>query len=133
MVSDMKTIKREIGDRGEKIALLFLKKNKYKILDTNFSTKTGEIDIICENKEYIVFVEVKTRNKDALASGVYAVGDFKQKHIIKTAHIYLSTHKSNKQPRFDIIEVESDANTSDYKVVNHIIDAFLQRGSYAVF
>lgn len=129
----MKTKKREIGDNGEKVALLFLKKNKYRILDTNFSAKTGEIDIICENKEYIVFVEVKTRKKDSLASGVYAVGVAKQERIIKTAHIYLSKHKTDKQPRFDVIEVESDPNTLECKVVNHITDAFFQGGDYAIF
>lgn len=125
--------KKEIGGAGENTAILFLKKNKYKILEANYSTKTGEIDIICENNKYVVFVEVKTRKKNSLVNGVYAVNYKKQEHIIKTAHIYIETHKINKQPRFDIIEVEYDPDKSEYRVINHIKDAFIQGGAYAVF
>ena len=124
--------KKEIGNAGENTALLFLKKNKYKILDTNFSAKTGEIDIICQNKDFIVFVEVKTRKKGTQVTGVYAVDKKKQLHIIKTADIYLKKHKCKKQPRFDIIEVEFDSS-GVYYVTNHYVDAFKQGGAYAIF
>ena len=125
--------KKDIGLIGEKVAVKFLKKNKYKIIETNFSSKTGEIDIICENKKFIVFVEVKTRKKDSLVSGVFAVNSKKQQHIIKTAHSYLFDNESEKQPRFDIIEVEFDEKTGIANVTEHYIDAFSQGGEYAVF
>lgn len=123
--------KKAVGGLGEKAAVVYLKKQKYKILDTNYSTKYGEIDIICCNKEHIVFVEVKTRKKDSLVKGVYAVDWCKQQHIIKNAYLYLETNKVNKQPRFDIIEVEYSCD--DYSVINHYIDAFTQGGEYAIF
>lgn len=120
-----------IGKQGENTAVKFLKKNKYKILDINFVAKTGEIDIICKNKDFIVFVEVKTRDKEHLVDGVYAVNKTKQLHIIKTANLYLNKNKTKLQPRFDIIEVEY--NGDDYAVVNHYVNAFSQGGDYAVF
>lgn len=123
--------KKTVGSIGEIEAVKFLKKNKYKILDTNYTTKFGEIDIICTNKDYIVFVEVKTRNKDTLVEGVFAVNKIKQTHILRTANSYLLSNKIKKQPRFDIIEVECCDDC--YKVVNHYIDAFMQGGNYAVF
>ena len=125
--------KKYIGNFGENEAVKFLKKNKYKVVATNYSCKHGEIDIICENKEFIVFVEVKTRKKDALTSGVYAVDKRKQAHIIKTAHTYLRENCSDKQPRFDIIEVEIDYATNTVVEINHIADAYIQGGSYAAF
>ena len=56
------TKKRSIGNLGEKAAAKFLIKNKYKIIQVNYSNKHGEIDIICTDKDYIVFVEVKLKN-----------------------------------------------------------------------
>lgn len=125
--------RKTVGNLGEKAACKFLKKNKYKIIETNFSNKYGEVDIICENKEYIVFVEVKTRSKDGLDSGVYAVNKTKQHHIIKTAHTFLQTYITDKQPRFDIIEVKFDSDKNSYTIADHYIDAFSQGGYYAVF
>ncbi len=128
-----KLSKRDIGDIGEKTAVIFLKKNKYKIITTNYKTKVGEIDIICENKDYIVFVEVKTRKKGSIASGVFAVNRDKRQHIFNVADNYLKSHKCDKQPRFDIVEVEINETDNSYNVKNHYVDAFMQGGDYAVF
>lgn len=128
-----KLSRKTVGELGENIAVKFLKKNKYKILTTNYSTKFGEIDIICENKEYIVFVEVKTRKKDSMVSGVYAVDKEKQRHIFNVADAYLKAYKKVKQPRFDIIEIEFDEQAKNGTVKNHYSDAFIQGGEYAVF
>lgn len=124
--------KKAVGNSGENTAVKFLKKNKYKIIETNYKLKVGEIDIICENKEYIVFVEVKTRRSDSMISGVYSVDRLKQNHILKTASAYLSGNETVKQPRFDIIEVEylSDGTS---RVKEHFKNAFIQGGSYGVF
>lgn len=125
--------KKVVGDLGELTACKFLKKNKYKIVCNNYSNKFGEIDIICENKAYIVFVEVKTRKKGTLVSGVHAVNKKKQLNIFKTADAYIKEHSVNKQPRFDIIEVEYDVANNSATVLEHYIDAFSQGGNYAVF
>lgn len=127
------TRKKKIGNLGEECAIKFLKKNKYKIIEQNFSNKYGEIDVICENKEFIVFVEVKTRTKNSIVSGVYAVNKKKRYNIIKTAHTYLKAYPSKKQPRFDIIEVEHNKDNGDVYIKEHYVNAFIQGGEYGVF
>lgn len=124
---------KTIGKSGEAVACKYLKDKKYKILCTNYNTRVGEVDIICENDSFVVFVEVKTRKKGSLISGAFSVNKTKQLHIIKTASIFLSKHKTVKQPRFDVIEVEYEDCEKKPYVVNHIISAFIQGGSYAAF
>ena len=99
-----------IGRNGEKIAARFLKKNGYKILSKNFHSAHGEIDIIAANKEFLVFVEVKARKDCAEHFENYgrpseAVTKTKQKHIVFTSRIYLEKHPTEKDIRFDVIEV----------------------------
>lgn len=124
--------KKEVGNLGEEIAIKFLKRNKYKVIERNYKTKLGEIDIICENSEYIVFVEVKTRKQGTAIPGYTAVNYKKQQHIIRTASMYLLENKPEKQPRFDIIEVEYGSDGTAC-VKEHYKDAFWQRGDYGVF
>ena len=114
---------REIGADGEKIAARFLKKNGYKIKKMNFLSSHGEIDIIAENKYFLVFVEVKSRKDSAenfLNFGLpcEAVDKAKQKHIIYTARCYLQRFPTKKEMRFDVIEVY----LGDEIKINHISD-----------
>ena len=75
----MKTIKRQFGDFGEKIACDFLIKKGYKIIETNFSTKYGEVDMIVSKDGELFFVEVKTRSiKDYINYPENAVDYFKK-------------------------------------------------------
>ena len=88
-----------LGKLGEKIAEKYLIKNKYTIIEKNFYSKQGEIDIIAEEKDTreIVFIEVRT--KDAVTIN-------KRKHMYKTARYYLYKNKNNNQfIRFDVIEI----------------------------
>lgn len=113
--------KKKIGNNGEDLATKYLKKNKYKILDRNFNSKCGEIDIIASKNEYIVFVEVKTRTQGIYGSAAEAVDYRKQQKIIKTSMFYLG-EKFNLTPvRYDVIEVYID--NDDYRI-NHIENAF---------
>lgn len=93
----MKTEKRQFGDIGEKIAIKFLIKKGYKIVDLNFNCKYGEIDIICskffsiKNREELFFVEVKTRSfKNYNNYPENAVDYFKKIKLNRTAQIYLN-------------------------------------------
>lgn len=114
----------EIGKLGEQEARKYLKKNNYKILESNFSCKLGEIDIIAYHKDTIVFVEVKTRKNNKYGTPAQAVNKYKQKKIIKTALYYLKLkNKYNENIRFDIVEVwQKDYIT---KEINIIPNAFL--------
>ena len=109
------------GLEGEEKAAKYLKKQGYNIITKNFQTRFGEIDIIAEDKEYIVFVEVKARSEKSIAEPREFVDLRKQRKIIKTAEIYLSENFTEKQPRFDVVEVKKEKGKT---TVNHIINAF---------
>lgn len=81
--------KKELGDTGEKIARLYLEKNNYKIIETNFRCKQGEIDIIAKDIKELVFIEVKTRKSIKYGKPVDAVNYYKKNHIYKTAEYYI--------------------------------------------
>lgn len=123
----------DIGRLGEELASKHLKKNKYKILARNFHASHNEIDIIAENKQYIVFVEVKTRSCNFPDDLIYgspasAVTYSKQKRTIAAAYDYLRKSKSDKQPRFDVIEIILKRGSADSAPellsLNHIESAF---------
>ena len=121
---------KEIGDIGERAAARFLKKNKYKIKGRNLHFSHNEIDIVAEDKSYIVFVEVKTRSVDT-DSIVYipeppskAVTKSKQSHLLRAARVYLKEKPSKKQPRMDVIEILIDKETHKVLNLNHIRNAY---------
>ncbi|KGG80770.1 hypothetical protein Y919_04450 [Caloranaerobacter azorensis H53214] len=109
------------GIIGEKLAVNYLIKNNYKIIERNFKCKLGEIDIIAVIDDIIVFIEVKTRRNSNYGYPYEAVTVDKQQKIIKTAYSYIKLKKIvNKQYRFDIIEIFLG---KDIKI-NHIQNAF---------
>ena len=115
---------RWLGAAGEVIASRYLREHGYQIRTANERSHFGEIDIIAENKSYIVFVEVKTRSRSSLYLPREAVTKEKQKRIILTALLYLKRHKTKKQPRFDVIEIMMSEQLMKPEKVEHIIDAF---------
>lgn len=124
--------KQKLGKKGEKYTVKFLKKNKYDIIYTNFSTNLGEVDIIAENEEYILFVEVKTRTEGQMLEPRESVDKKKRFRIFAAANTYIKKFKIKKQPRYDIAEVT--ANYYGKLSINYIEDAFQQEDDgYAVF
>ncbi len=110
-------INQELGKIGEDIATSHLKKLNYKIIERNFRTRTGEIDIIAKDKNELVFVEVKTRTTTFFGNPAEAVNFIKKEHIYKTAKYYLYKNKlENAFVRFDVIEIYF--NNNKYKVVH---------------
>ncbi len=95
----------KVGTDGEKRVAQFLRNNGYSVIKRNYQCRYGEIDIIAENSEYILFVEVKTRKENALISGVEAVDSRKQQRILLAAQDYITKTLCEKQPRFDVAEV----------------------------
>lgn len=115
---------QNIGEIGEEFAVKFLNKKKYKILERNYRKRFGEIDIIAENKNYIVFVEVKTRHTDSMTSAADAVNRQKQLKIIKTASLYLAENETEKFCRFDVCEVYVNSDNLKLVDINYIEAAF---------
>ena len=114
-----------VGSAGEDKAIKFLKKNKYKIIIKNYQTYFGELDIVCQKEGFIIFVEVKTRSENYMVSGRDAVSPSKQKKIIKAAMQYLQTHKTDLQPRFDVVEITLKNGKDE---IVHIENAFTVGG-----
>lgn len=99
-------IKKKIGKYGEDISVKYLEENNYKILERNFNSYYGEIDIIAKEKNEIIFIEVKSRRNFKYGRPIEAVNNIKIKHIKNTAMYYLVKTKSeNANIRFDVIEV----------------------------
>ncbi len=93
------------GAEGEKRVANYLQKKGFAIVKRNFQSKYGEIDIIAENDEFILFVEVKTRKQRSLVSGRESVDAKKQSRVTLTANEYIAKTDCQKQPRFDVAEV----------------------------
>ncbi len=122
--------KRKAGNVGEDICCEFLEKNGFSIIERNFTSRHGEIDIIAEDEGYIVFAEVKLRGVNGALSHfgrpALAVTKSKMKNIIFTAKTYLLQNPSKKTPRFDVMEIYAE-NKEDGKTVyrlKHLPSAF---------
>jgi putative endonuclease len=111
----------DLGIKGEEEAKKHLLKKGFKILHLNWKSGKREIDIIAENKDFIVFVEVKTRTDDYQMHPRHAVTSEKQKSIIYAAQNYLERYNIDKESRFDIISIISKDKSID---IEHIEDAF---------
>ena len=110
---------KKLGEKGEKIARLYLEKNGWKILEKNYKTPFGEIDIIAEKDETVAFIEVKTRLSDIYGAPSEAVSNMRKLRYIRGVNYYFANKIIDCTVRFDIIEVLKDE-------VNHIENAFGQ-------
>lgn len=98
---------RQRGDRVELFAEKHLKRQGLKLVEKNFNSRYGEIDLIMLDKSVLVFCEVRFRANTSFGSGAETVNLCKQQKIIKTAQLYLQTHKKMQQRdcRFDVVSV----------------------------
>lgn len=113
------------GKSGEDRVASYLRKNGWSVIKRNYQCRYGEIDIIAENDEYIIFVEVKTRKKNSLTSPAESVNFGKRKRIMLTAQDYLTKVICEKQPRFDVaaVTVEETKDGKRYHL-DYIENAF---------
>jgi len=100
--------KRKIGSVKEHMAAEYLKSNGYEIIEMNFFSRNGEIDIIARDADYLVFVEVKYRKDKKLGTAIEAVNYYKQRSIIRTAQYYLykNRYPTDVKCRFDVIAIQ---------------------------
>lgn len=112
------------GLTGEEKACNYLLSQNYKIVERNFRQRDGEIDIIAEKDDFLVFCEVKTLPNGTLETLAHELNLKKQKKIIKTSKIYLKKHReyNNKYIRFDVLAVDIPVLDPVY----HIQNAFLE-------
>ncbi len=121
----MASERRLVGRWGEAQAAAYLRRKGYTIVAANYTSRFGEVDLIAENRHYLVFVEVKLRHDAAFATAREFVDHRKQDRIRMTAQMYLTTHESGKQPRFDVIEVYAPKGVATSRpTIVHLEDAF---------
>jgi len=121
----MFSFKRQVGNQAETIALKYLCKHNLELIEQNYLTQAGEIDIIMLDKseQTLVFIEVRYRQNTQFGSATESVGRHKQAKLIRTAQYYLQRHSKYQEfiCRFDVVGVESDLK---YPTINWIKNAF---------
>ncbi len=116
--------KKDIGSFGENIAVEYLIHDGYTLLNRNYRTRIGEIDIIVNKDNLLCFVEVKTRYNCKFGYPCEAVNNKKRNTIMKISLWYMCSKKLHKyNVRFDVIEILLNYADDSYSI-NHLIDAF---------
>ena len=115
------------GREGEELAVRFLKKSGYGIVERNYRCPYGEIDIIARDGKVLVFVEVKARTSGAFGLPKESVDRRKQRHIIKASADYLAKNGLAESPaRFDVVSIEIDGKGggASTELIKNAFDAF---------
>ena len=112
----------ELGKKGEQLAIDFLIKNEYKILEKNYRYLKAEVDIIAQKGAILVAVEVKTRSSNYFEEPQDAVKDKKIKLLVSAIDYYVVQRDLDLEVRFDIIAIILQNNKTK---IEHIEDAFL--------
>jgi len=113
-----------LGRRGEEIAGKYLSRRGYKILERNWRIREGEIDLIAQEKDTLVFIEIKSRISLEYGSGEESVTNLKRLRMIKTAKAYLVYREKENPCRFDVISLTFTLQ-GKLKHINHIKEAFI--------
>ena len=103
--------RRDTGILGEKIARDFLEKNGYRFIEANYRCPAGEIDIICQQGDTLVFVEVRTKSSDRFGSPEESITPTKMKHLrAVAAHYGQSRDNLPASQRIDVMAIEFGRN-----------------------
>ncbi|MEW6002079.1 MAG: YraN family protein [Nitrospirota bacterium] len=113
---------KALGNRGEELAVKFLKKRGYRIIERNYKTPLGEIDIIARDGNKIVFAEVKTRTNDSFGHPFEAVNARKRKKMKNLALLYLKKCGEESPLRFDVLSIFCTKDGREQ--IEHLKDAF---------
>ncbi len=112
-----------LGILAEDKAEKFLKASGYRILQRNYKTKLGEVDIIAKDKDTLCFVEVKCRLSDRFGSGLDAVSRLKQKQISKAALSFLKERNLlDKKARFDVVSLDSSGSEEKITLIKNAFE-----------
>ena len=117
------TSRRELGDFGERVALVHLEANGYRILATKFRVREGEVDIVAERDGVVAFVEVKTRRGDTMGEAIEAIDGRKAQRLLLTAEAFSQQHPElPPDRRIDLIAIDLD-DTGRVVSLQHIESA----------
>ena len=119
--------KKELGRKGEEIALNFLKEKGYELIARNYRChKFGELDLVMRDGKYLVFVEVRTKKNTVHGTPLETVDYAKRRQIEKMAKLYMTKEKvpENTYCRFDVVGIVLSGNGEPQ--IEHIQDAFIK-------
>lgn len=115
--------RQKYGEASESLAAQVLKRQGYKIIETNYRTRLGEIDIIAREGDSIVFVEVKARKSLYVGNPKWAVTPKKQRRISMVALYYLkTTRQSYARARFDVVAISDLSEPPQVEIVRNAFD-----------
>ncbi len=109
------------GDKAEDQACQFLKKKGLKLKQRNFSTRFGEVDLIMQDADCLVFIEVRYRKNRDFGGAAVSVTPKKQQKIIKAALAYQQKNAPQSSMRFDVLAIEGEGKNQQ---INWIENAF---------
>ena len=113
----------DLGERGEEVAVLWLKRRGFAIEWRRFRGAGGEVDIVAVDEEGLVFVEVKTRASRGVGHGAEAVTVAKQRAICQAAAVYLMRHGQERPARFAVLQVDERHGRYDVTWMDHAFEA----------
>ncbi len=113
----------DLGKFGEEIAVEFLQKNGYEILETNWTFQKAEVDIIAKKENTLAIIEVKTRSSLDFGLPQDFVKPKKIQLLVKAVNEYVISNDLDMEVRFDIIAIHKEGKTF---AVEHLMDAFYQ-------
>ncbi len=112
-----------MGQKGEELALRFLKEAGYRIVTTNYVCKLGEIDIIAKEKDTLAFIEVKTRTSTLFGPPELSVTPFKQMQISKAALYFLKEKRlGDVKARFDVVSILRRPQGDEIELIRDAFD-----------
>jgi len=117
------TFTRDIGDKGESLAKAFLEKEGLTFVEQNFTTKTGEIDLIMKEKQAYIFVEVRLRQVNDYVSALESITPQKQNRIKRTVILYLQQQAlmDKVDCRIDVIAITQHNDTHEIEWIKNAI------------
>ena len=115
--------RRRVGQEGESTAERYLRRKGYRIVARNLRSSVGELDIVAEDGQVLVFVEVKARRTDTFGGAIHAVHQRKQAKLIQLAAQYLARHHiKDRLCRFDVVLLQNAGAAAPQ--IEHIQNAF---------
>ncbi len=115
--------KKELGQKGEELALRFLKKNGYRLIERNYTCKMGEVDIVAREKDILAFIEVKTRKTTTFGPPQMAVDQRKQEQLSRVALHYLKEKRLERiKARFDVVAILLSPKGPEIELIRNAFD-----------
>ena len=118
MISDS----QDYGYEAEKQAAFFLREKGYKILEKNYKTRLGEIDLIAKDQGYLVFIEIKARKIGDFGGPAAAITSTKRKKIIQMAKFYIYVKKIECDIRFDVVLILGPIGAHSVELIQNAFD-----------